>query len=50
MINVFCLLVALVFAALATVGIPQPPRFHFLSAAIAFLVLSFLVGAFPALR
>ena len=45
-----CLLLAVIFAALSTSGIPQHPRFHFLSAAVAFLALSFLVGAFPALH
>lgn len=50
MIQTFFLIVALALAVLATVNLPQPSRFHFLSAAVAFLILSFLVGAFPALR
>jgi hypothetical protein len=44
MIQTLCLLVALVFALLATAAVPQPPRFHFLSFAVAMLVLALLVG------
>jgi hypothetical protein len=44
MIQTLCLLLSLVFALLATVGIDQPPRFHFLSFAVAMLVLALLVG------
>jgi hypothetical protein len=43
-IQTLCLLVALVFALLATAAVPQPPRFHFLSFAVAMLVLALLVG------
>jgi hypothetical protein len=45
MLQAFILLLSLVFALLATVGISQPPRFHFLSFAVAMLALSFLVAA-----
>jgi hypothetical protein len=45
MIQILCLLLAMIFALLATVGISQPPRFHFLSFAIAMLALAFLVTA-----
>lgn len=50
MIAFICFLIALIFACLATAGVPQPPRFHFLSFAVAMLALGFLVGAFPVLR
>lgn len=50
MIAFICFLLSLVFAALATAGVPQPARFHFLSFAVAMLALGFLVGAIPALR
>jgi hypothetical protein len=46
MISMFLLILALVLAVLATIAIPSPPRFHFLSAAIACLILYFLTAAF----
>lgn len=50
MIQLICLLLSVIFALLATAAVPQPPRFHFLSFAVAMLALAFLVGSFPALR
>ena len=50
MIQLICFLVALVFALLATVAIPQPPRFHFLSFAVAMLALAFLLGSLGVTR
>jgi hypothetical protein len=44
MIQTLCLLLSLVFALLATAAVPQPPRFHFLSFAVAMLALALLVG------
>lgn len=49
MLSTICLILSIIFAILATVDIPQPPRFHFLSFAVAMLALSFLVGHFSAL-
>lgn len=45
MLQILFLLLSMIFALLATVGISQPPRFHFLSFAVAMLALSFLVTA-----
>jgi len=50
MIQFVCFVLALVFAILATVAVPQHPRFHFLSFAVAMLALGFLVGALGAIR
>ena len=50
MIQFVCFLVALVFALLATVGVPQHPRFHFLSFAVAMIALGFLIGALGPIR
>ena len=50
MIQLVCLILSVIFAALACSGIPQHPRFHFLSAAVAMLALGLLVGALPAVR
>jgi hypothetical protein len=36
------LIAALVFECLATAGIPSPPRFQWLPAGIAFLILAFV--------
>ena len=47
MIATLCLLIAVVFAALSTTGIPEHPRWHHLSAAILFLALALLVGHLP---
>lgn len=46
MIQLLCLLLSLIFALLATAAIPQPPRFHFLSFAIAMIALALLVSHF----
>jgi hypothetical protein len=50
MIQLVCFLIALVFAVLSTVEIPQPPRFHFLSFGVAMLALAFLVGSLGTVR
>lgn len=50
MAQLICLILSVIFAALACSGIPQHPRFHFLSAAVAMLALSFLVAGMPLLR
>jgi|SoiMethySBSTD1v2_1073268.scaffolds.fasta_scaffold5609160_1 hypothetical protein len=50
MIQFVCFLVALVFALLATVAVPQHPRFHFLSFAVAMIALGFLIGALGPIR
>jgi hypothetical protein len=50
MAQLICLILSVIFAALACSGIPQHPRFHFLSAAVAMLALAFLVGGMPLLR
>lgn len=50
MAPMICLILAVVFAALATTAVPAHPRFQFLPAAVMFLVLSFLLVAVPALR
>lgn len=50
MIQLVCLILSVIFAALACSGIPQHPRFHFLSAAVAMLALSFIFSAVPAIR
>jgi len=47
MIATLCLLLAVVFAALSATGIPEHPRWRFLSAAILFLALALLVGHLP---
>lgn len=44
MAQLICLLLAVIFAALATAGVPHPPRFAFLPFAIVMLALAFLVG------
>lgn len=50
MIQLICYLLAVIFALLSTAGVPQPPRFAFLSFAVAMLALGFLVGTLPGLR
>lgn len=50
MAQITCLLLSVIFAVLACTGVPQHPRFHFLSAAVAMLALAFLVTGFPLLR
>lgn len=50
MIQMICLLLAVIFALIATAGVPSPPRFNYLAFALAMLSLSFLVGAVPGLR
>jgi len=45
-----CLILSVIFAALAASGIPQHPRFSFLPAAVAMLALAMLLSAFPSLR
>ena len=47
---IVCLILAVVFAALSAVAVPEHPRFRFLSAAVAMLALAMLLGSFPALR
>jgi len=42
-ISMILLIVALVLFALAAIGIPQPPKFQFLAAGLAFWVLSVLL-------
>jgi hypothetical protein len=44
MLQILCLLLSLIFALLATAAVPQPPRFHFLSFAVAMLALALLTG------
>lgn len=48
MAQTLCLLIALVFAVLSATGVPEHPRWRFLSGAIAFLVLGLLLGHLPA--
>ena len=43
MAHLICLLLAVIFAALATGGVPELPRFRFLPAAVLMLALSFLL-------
>lgn len=50
MIQIVCLLLSVIFALLATAGLPAPPRFNYLAFALAMLSLSFLVGSVPGLR
>lgn len=50
MIQLICFLLALVFALLATVAVPQHPRFHFLSFAVAMIALGFLIGTLGPIR
>ena len=50
MAAMIALILSIIFAALATSGIPQHPRFHFLSAAVAMLGLAMLFATIPALR
>ena len=47
MVQVTCLILSVIFAALSAASIPEPPRFRFLSVAIAFLALALLVGWLP---
>ena len=47
MLATLCLLIALVFALLSATGIPEHPRWRFLPAAIAFLVLALLLARLP---
>ena len=46
-VQVICLILSVIFAALSAASIPEPPRFRFLSVAIAFLALALLVGWLP---
>ena len=39
-----CLLLSVIFAALATAGVPHPPRFAFLPFAIVMLAAALLLG------
>ncbi len=52
MAQMICFILAVIFAVLSTVAIPQPPRFNFLSFAVAMLALGFLLGlgVIPGLR
>ncbi len=50
MAAIICLILSVIFAALSASGVPEHPRFRFLSAAVAMLALAMLLGAFPALR
>lgn len=50
MAQLVCLILSVIFALLATGGVPQPSRFHFLSFAVAMLALAFILGSFPAFR
>jgi hypothetical protein len=43
-ISMILLIVALVLFALAAIGIPQPPKFQFIAAGLAFWVLSVLLS------
>jgi len=47
MLATLCLLIALVFALLSATGIPEHPRWRFLPAALAFLVLALLLARLP---
>ena len=44
MAQLVCLILSVIFAGLSAANIPQPPRLHFLSVAVAFLALAFIVG------
>jgi hypothetical protein len=46
-IQFLCLLLSVVFAALAAAGLPAPPRFQYLAVSLALLALGLLVGANP---
>jgi hypothetical protein len=43
-ISMILLIVALVLFVLAAIGIPQPPKFQFIAAGLAFWVFSILLG------
>lgn len=50
MASLICLILAVIFGALATTAAPGHPRFLWLPAAVTFLALAFLLGNLPALR
>lgn len=45
MAQLICLLLSVIFGALATTGVPSHPNFQWLPAAVLFLALSLLLGA-----
>jgi len=47
MVQVICLILSVIFAALSAASIPEPPRFRFLSVAVALLALALLLGSVP---
>lgn len=47
MVQIICLLLSVIFAALSAASVPEPPRFRFLSVAIAMLSLALLLGSVP---
>ena len=47
--QIICLILSVIFAALSAASIPEPPRFRFLSVAVALLALAFLLGWVPGL-
>lgn len=49
MLSLICILLALIFFALHTVGITGSPRFNFQSAGLFFLALWFFLGSHPRL-
>jgi len=44
MAQMIFLILAVIFAALSAAAVPNPPRFQFLSVAIAMLAMALLVG------
>ena len=48
--SLICLILALIFGALAASGLPEHPRFRWLGASLAMLALALLLGSLPALR
>lgn len=50
MATLICLILSVVFGAMATTGVPSHPRFQWLPAAVTFLALATLLGAVPGVR
>ncbi len=48
-VTMFLVVLALVLFFLATIGIPNPPRFSFVAAGLFCLTLAYLFGAVPLL-
>jgi hypothetical protein len=47
MLGLICILLALIFFALSTLGVPGHPRFNFQSAGLFFLALWMFLGSHP---